>query len=235
MANYKFFCILLFVMFFTFQGSAQDTIPKSPADAKYREDQFYAGATYNLITDVPSGVSIRGLSGGFQFGYLRDMPLNKRRNIAIAVGGGLSFDEYGQTLFIGEDANESTIFTILDDQDVDFNRNRFSTSTIEAPIEIRWRTSTAESYKFWRVYTGFRVGYVYWYKSTFKQDGNTVTQTKIPEFDRLRLGATLGFGYNTFNFFVYYSINPFFKNAVTTNGQNVNFKTIRVGLMFYIL
>jgi hypothetical protein len=235
MSKYNILSVFFYAILFTLQSWAQDSIPKNDLDTKYREDQFYVGATYNLITDVPNGVGIRGLSGGLQFGYLRDMPLNDRRNFAIAVGAGFSFNEYGQTLFIGESANENTIFTVLDDQKVDFTRNRFSTSAIEAPIEFRWRTSTPSTYKFWRVYAGFRVGYVYWYKATFKQDGNVVSQTKIPEFDKLRLGTTLSFGYNTFNFFVYYSINPFFKNAVTTDNQNVNFKTIQVGLLFYIL
>lgn len=235
MSKYNILSLLFFVALFTLQSRAQDSIPVNVQDTKYREDQFYVGATYNLITDVPGGVQIRGLSGGIQLGYLRDMPLNETRNIAIAVGAGFSFDEYGQTLFIGESADESTIFTVLDDQEVDFTRNRFSTSTIEAPIEFRWRTSTPDTYKFWRVYAGFRVGYVYWYKATFKQDGNVVSQTKIPEFDKVRLGTTLSFGYNTFNFFVHYSINPFFKNAMTTDNENVNFRTIRVGLLFYIL
>ena len=89
------------------------------------------------MADVPTGVKIRGLSGGIQFGFLRDMPLNKRRNVAIAIGAGLSFNVYGQLLFIGEEADGKTIFTVLDDQDVDFTRNSFSTSTVEVPVELR--------------------------------------------------------------------------------------------------
>jgi hypothetical protein len=212
---------------------AQDTL-QSSVDNRYREDQFYIGATYNLINQVPGDVSIRGLSGGVNFGFVRDMPINERRNLAIAVGAGLSFDRYGQTLFIGETPSEETIFTELD-EDINYDSNRFSTASLEAPIEFRWRTSDSETYKFWRIYAGLRVGYVYWYKSTFKQTDNNVNQTDIPEFDRMRLGLTLSFGYNTFNFYGYYSINPFFTDAVTTEGEQVDFKTIKVGLIFYIL
>ncbi|RMA66279.1 porin family protein [Ulvibacter antarcticus] len=214
---------------------AQDTTAISSGDTKYREDQFYIGATYNLLSNVPSGVKIRGLSGGIQFGYLRDMPINEKRTFAIAIGAGFGFNEYGQNLFIGEVEGEKSTFTVLNDEDFNYNRNRFSISTIDLPIELRWRASTPETYKFWRVYAGFRVGYAYWYKATFKQTGNNVNQTNIPEFDRLRLGTTLSFGYNTFNFFAYYGLNPFFKGAVTTSGEEVNFQSIRVGLMFYIL
>lgn len=225
---------LVILGLFCLNSMAQDSIPSTIIDPVYREDQFYIGITYNVITDVPTDVSTRGLSGGLKFGYLRDMPLNERRNVAIAVGAGLVIDRFGQTLFIGESTNNETIFSVLDGE-VDYNSNRFSTYTVEAPIELRWRTSTASSYKFWRIYTGFKIGYTYYYKATFKQTGNNVVQTDIPEYERLRLGASLCFGYNTFNFYAYYSINPFFKDAMTDTGQNVDFRTVKVGLMFYIL
>ncbi|MBX2826959.1 MAG: PorT family protein [Flavobacteriaceae bacterium] len=204
-------------------------------DEKYREDQLYVGVTYNLLTSVPSGVNLEGVSGGIEFGYLRDMPLNERRNVAIALGLGLNFDQLGQTLFIGEDESDTTIFRVLDNT-VDYNSNRFSTAAIELPFEFRWRSSTATEYRFWRIYTGLRVGYAYWYRARFKQNGNQVSQTDIPEFERVRLSAHLSFGYGTFNFYTSYSINPYFKDAQTVNtGENIDFRTLKLGIIFYIL
>ncbi|WP_111878820.1 outer membrane beta-barrel protein [Aequorivita sp. CIP111184] len=226
-------CVTIFLGFVSFNGIAQDTIQPAVADSLYREDQFYVGVTYNVLLNLPSGASIRGLSGGFQFGFLRDMPINEKRTIAVALGGGISIDQFGQNLLIGETPNGETIFRVLNN--VEYTRNRFNTAVVEAPIELRWRSSTPTNYKFWRVYAGFRVGYAYWYKATFKQSGNNISQTKIPEFDRLRMAATLSLGYNTFNFFASYSINPFFKDAITTDGEKVDFRTLKVGLMFYIL
>ena len=226
-----FFLIGLLYSFISFsQEKENDTI----LDSKYREDQFYIGLNYNIISSVPSGVDSRGLSGGIQLGYFRDMPINKRRNIAIAIGAGLAFDQFGQNLFIGEKANENTIFSVLDDE-VDFDQNRFTMAAVEVPVQFRWRTSTAENYKFWRIYAGMKLGYVYWYKATFKQPNNKVIQTDIPEFDNVRLSANLSFGYNTFNFYASYSINPFFKDATTSDNQTVDFKAIKLGLIFYIL
>ncbi len=224
-----------FVALFATTAVAQDSIAHTTVDSVYREDQFYIGATYNLLMSVPSSVSLRGLSGGVQLGFVRDMPINKRRNIAVAVGAGIAFDQFGQNLFIGESEDGKTIFKVLNEANVNFTRNRFSMALIEAPIEFRWRSSTPTSYRFWRVYTGVRVGYAYWYQATFKQPGNTVYQSKIPEFDPLRLSATLSFGYNTFNFFASYSINPFFKDAFTAEGEQVDFRTVKLGLMFYVL
>jgi len=227
-------CFFFLFGFVSFLGGAQDTIRPIAADSIYREDQFYVGVTYNVPLNLPSGANIRGLSGGVQFGFVRDMPINKQRNIAVAVGAGLAIDQFGQNLFIGETPNDETIFRVLD-ENIDYDRNRFNMAVIEAPIEFRWRTSTASSYKFWRIYGGVRIGYAYYYKATFKQANNNVNQTKIPEFDPLRLSATVSVGYNSFNFFASYSINPFFKNAVTVAGENVDFRTLKVGLMFYIL
>lgn len=214
---------------------SQEIVDSIAVDSRYREDQFYLGITYNVISSVPEGVSTSGLSGGVQFGFLRDMPINKQRNIAIAVGAGLSFDQYGQNLFIGETEEDTSIFTVLNEDNVTFDRNRFSTAVVELPVEFRWRTSTAESYRFWRIYAGFRIGYAYWYKSTLIQDNNNIDQTDIPEFEQLRTRATLSFGNSKINFFGSYSLNPFFKDATTTKGEMVDFKAIKVGLIFYIL
>lgn len=217
-----------------------DSIPDSQEfvptviDSLYREDQFYLGLTFHLLTDLPEDISQSGFSGGFHLGFIRDMPLNRKRNIAIGAGLGWSINSYGQELFIGEDENNQTIFRNLNTQDVVYNTNRFSTQLVEVPLEFRWRTSTPESYKFWRVYTGFRLGYAYHFKSNFQQGENQVIQTDVPEFQRFRLGTTFTFGYNTFNFHVYYSLNPFFKDAQLNDSQ-IGISTFKLGLMFYIL
>lgn len=203
-------------------------------DSLYREDQFYIGVTYNFLADSPAGTRSSGFSGGIQGGFLRDMPINKNRNIAIAVGIGFAYDQFGSNLFVGESPNGESIFRVLDNT-VDYAQNRFQMASVELPIEFRWRTSTPIEYRFWRVYAGGRIGYAYWYKASFKQLDNVVYRTSISEFDPIRLSATFGFGYNTVNFFGSYSFNPFYKDAFTVDGKKIDFKTVKVGLMFYIL
>lgn len=209
-----------------------DSVP-SVIDSLYREDQFYVGLTFNLISNKPEAISQSGFSGGIHAGFTRDFPLNKRRNIAIAAGLGWSLNSYSHNLFIGETESGESIFRNLT-QDIDYRTNRFTTQLIEAPIEFRWRTSTAETYKFWRIYTGIRLGYIYHFKSNFVQPDNQVTQTDVPELDRFRMGATFTFGYNTFNFHFYYSLNSLFPDA-QLNDENIDVSVFRVGLMFYIL
>lgn len=214
---------------------AQKELALDSLDTKYREDQFYFGITYNALVNAPEFVDSQGLTGSVHFGFTRDMPINRRRNLSVALGVGASFDEYGTTLFIGEDDLNRTIFTSLGNSGASYDVNRFSIASIEVPLEFRWRTSSAQNYKFWRFYAGLRLGYSYWDKSSFKQDGNTVIQTDIPEFNNMRLGATLSIGYNTVNFYGYYGITPLFDNAITINGTPIQMSALKLGLLFFFL
>ena len=228
------YAVYLLFLFFYSLTLAQELIPQSEDDLCYREDQFYIGVSYNVFAFTPSGMNPEGISAGFQFGFLRDFPINKRRNLAIAIGAGFSYDQFGQNLFINENEQGTTSFEILASNQ-DFLRNRLSISVVEAPIEFRWRSSTPSNYKFWRVYAGFRLGYTVWNQSSLKRFDETVKIQNITELEKLRMGASLSLGYNKFNLFAYYSINPFFnEDAVTNDGQKVNFHGIKMGLIFYI-
>lgn len=233
--SFKLILSLLGVLFFSLSAVAQVDSQSAVVDSLYREDQFYVGFTYNLLTGSPGGITGRQFSGGFHSGFIRDFPLNSQRDVSIGVGVGWSINTYGQNLFIGETNDGESIFRNLDGDDVDFDKNRFSTQSIDLPIQFRWRTSTPESYKFWRIYGGIRPSYIYYFRSNFVQTDNTVRQTDVPELDRLRLGATFTFGYNTFNFHFYYGLNSFFNEDALIDGEAVDLKTIQIGLMFYIL
>lgn len=232
----KKLCLLIVGFILSLPVAAQQDAPgaASVIDSLYREDQFYIGLTFHLLHDLPEEVTQKGFSGGLHLGFIRDFPLNKRRNIAIGVGAGWSINTYGQELFIGEDLNGQTIFRDLNALEIEYDTNRFSTQLVELPLEFRWRTSVPESYRFWRIYTGLKLGYIYHFKSNFRQEGNQVVQTDVPELERFRLGTTFTFGYNTFNFHVYYNLNPFFKDAQLNNTE-FGIHTFKVGLMFYLL
>lgn len=227
------FCLLFILPYY---GNSQEVnnIP-TVIDSLYREDQIYFGISYNIVTGNPSGIRSSQFSGGFHTGFIRDLPLNERRNIALGLGLGWSIDTYGQNLFIGKEVGSNdTHFQILDRSLIDFDTNRFTTQTIDFPIQFRWRTSTPETYRFWRIYTGLKPAYVYHVQSKFEQDGNTYKENDIPEFQRFRLGATFTFGFNTFNFNFYYSLNSFFKDA-EIEGESLDLRTFQIGLMFYLL
>lgn len=232
------FSIFVFVLSGAFSLFAQSEPEQSivTIDSLYREDQVYIGLSLDLLLDKPSAFSQNGFSGSFQMGFIRDMPLNKRRNKAIGVGIGMAVDVFNQNLFIGEESTgNTTIYTVLDD-DTQRDKNRFSFYTLEVPIEYRWRTSTAGDYSFWRIYGGVQLGYIYHFKANFQQTANEVTQTDIPELNRLQYGLSFAFGYSAFNLKVYYGLNTLFdKNATLESGETVGLQPLRLGIQFYFL
>ncbi len=203
-------------------------------DSLYREDQIYIGLTYNVLANKPAGVDNRDFSGGVHFGVLRDMPINKRRNIAVAAGLGYAFNSYGHNLFVGKAESGEGVFIVLN-EDYTYDKNRFITHELELPVELRWRTSTPETYRFWRVYGGIKFSYLFHFTSVFGQKGNTIRNSDIEELNRLRYTTFLNFGYNTFNFQVQYNLNGFLNDDARIDNVPVDMSTIKLGLIFYIL
>ncbi len=219
-------------IFFTLGLLGQDRTNKA-VDSLYKEDQFYIGTVYNLIGKKPKGLTQNGFSLGFHLGYVKDMPLNKKRTIAIGLGLGYATNSYIQNMLIRKNDLGDFTYSILNDED--FNKNKFSDHVIELPIEFRWRTSTVESYKFWRIYTGLKLGYVFASRSKFKSDQGNLRYNGIKDYNNFQYGATISLGYNTWNIFMYYGLNTVFTDKAKIDNDVIDMNTIKIGLQFYIL
>lgn len=227
--------IFAFLLIIGFQWSfSQNTVVKE-IDSLYKEDQFYAGITYNLVGNKPSELKQTGFSTGFYAGYIKDMPINKKRNVAIGIGIGYATNSFNQNLLIDKDASGNAVYTILDDSSGNYTKNKFSTNVIELPIEFRWRTSTATNYEFWRIYTGFKLGYMFAHTAKFEGDLGNYKYKDIKDFNNLQYGLTLSAGYNTWNFYFYYGLNSILNNDASLNGESIDINEVKIGLMFYIL
>ncbi len=213
--------------------SAQVGADSAQVDTKYLEDQFYVGLTYNFVLNKPKGVTQRNLSYGLMGGFIKDIPINTRRNVAIGIGLGYAVNSYYSNLRAIETDN-GFAYSILEDGST-FKRNKIETHLIELPIEFRWRNSTATDYKFWRFYSGVKLGYVVGSRSKLVADGYTDSFYNR-DTENFRYGLMLNFGYNTFNIHAYYALNHLFQDGTfTEDGQGVDFTPLRIGLVFYIL
>ena len=157
----------IFILFTTFCFSQS----KDSIGNKYLEDQIYIGITYNTFNSLPKGAGIEqnGFSNGISLGFIKDLPINEQRNFGFGIGLGYGRNTYFQNIQITEE-NNKTEFDIVSN----FKRNKFSLYSLEVPIEIRWRGSTITEYKFWRIYTGLKLAYVFASNAKLKKDGTTV-------------------------------------------------------------
>ncbi|PAM92426.1 hypothetical protein B4N84_25885 [Flavobacterium sp. IR1] len=231
-----FFSCLFLVSFYTVfsqEEAKPEILPNVKIDSLYREDQFYFSVTYNMFSQIPPGLKQNKFSAGLSAGFLRDMPINKSRTVAVAAGLGLSYQNYFENLTISKAADGTTIYGVNNYSE--FDSNRYRQYSVDLPIEFRWRNSTFESYRFWRIYGGVKLSYVFLSKSTLDDGENMYIIKNNPDVNKLQYGAYIAAGYNTWNVYFYYGLNPLFKDVQTISGEKIDIKTMNIGLIFYIL
>lgn len=195
-------------------------------DDFYREDQIYFGVTHTIFGNKPEAFKQNSISTGIMFGFLRDIPLNKQRNISIAPGAGLVFFNLRNNLTALPSDNDYLM-------DSSYDKNLQNLTYLEVPLELRWRTSNKYSHKFWRIYTGVKFSYLIKDVAKYVGDEGDFSYKSNPHLNKMNLGAYISAGFNTWNVYAYYGFNSLYKKDVLPNNKNLNF--FNVGLMFYIL
>ena len=195
------------------------------------EDQFYFSFTYNILRYKPTGIKQNKFAPSFSGGFLRDMPINKRRNFSIAAGLGYSINNYNYNLLIDKSAEKLRYFP---NDTIAFDKNKLILHYIDLPIEIRWRTSRPESHIFWRIYGGVKLSYLVFDRQKFQNDNMKYTVSKNADLNKFQVGTYMAIGNNTWNVVAYYGLTPLYKSA-ESNGEPVDLQTLNIGLMFYIL
>jgi len=227
---------IVFVCCFLCSGwllGQQDTIVVVEADSKYFEDQFYFGVNYNVLIGAPDGISQSSFSSGIMGGFIKDIPINKRRNVGFGLGVGLSINTIYSDLLATKNANGTISYQEVP-ADVDYNRNKLSMHFVEFPLEFRWRSSRAEDYRFWRIYSGVRLQYLFSGRSKFVTDTERISfsNSDIRDF---QYGIYVSFGYNTWNFYAQYNVtNVFEDDRYLMDGEPLEVNIIKAGLIFYI-
>jgi len=219
----------LFFLTYLFSFSLFSQSSYESSKDTYREDQLYFGSSYFIQSESISDFKQNGFSGNFQFGFIRDFPLNNNSTRAIGVGVG-----YERNFFT------SNIQPIKENDEINYrivvskfleSKNEMSFSSIVFPLEYRWRKSNIDEFKFWRIYSGFKL------KKNFPLYSNPSygSELKIDEINDWTTSIYLNAGYNTWNISLEYDLDPLIKNKKTVQGESLNISFFRLGLVFYIL
>lgn len=224
-------------LLWVFLGAVLQTVGQVSEDSdtsvsRYFEDQFYFGVTYNFVRNVPDGLTQRNLSYGLQLGAIKDIPLNSKGTIALGIGLGLGLNTYYSNLVAFQGSNDITYE--LSDNVTGFERSKLETHLIEFPLEFRWRNSTLEEYRFWRLYAGIKAAYVIGNRSKSVIDG-AKDGFYNSDINKFQYGLAINVGYNTFNIHLYYALTDLFKEGVVVDNQSIGFSPLRIGVIFYIL
>jgi len=224
----KHFIVALFLII-SFSSVAQDSLPAK--SATYKEDQWYASLSFLFANESINGFRFNGISQAFSVGFIRDISLNAESNRALGFGLGYGISNYGSNLTLIEETGSPYEFNLIENILL-ASKNRLISHFFEVPIEYRWRTSTASSYSFWRIYTG----YVFRYNFFSKTRPFTGDSTRLSEVNPFAHALKLSAGYNTWNIYIEYTLSPYFKKGIQTDmGVPLELNSIKVGLIFYVL
>ncbi|MBS3992084.1 MAG: PorT family protein [Bacteroidetes bacterium] len=204
-----------------------DTISK--VDYNYLEDQLYFSFHKVYLIDKPINVEDYGFSNGVSIGFIKDIPLNTQRNKGIGIGVGYTYSTYKNNVKLTE-VNQLHELSVAE---AGFLTNKLTTNAIEVPVEVRWRTSTPDKFKFWRVYPGFKITYLLNSSYSFISDNEKYNLRDLKNLNKWNYGFTLNAGYSTFNLYAYYGLKPLYNE--TSFGIKQSIKELKVGLIFYIL
>lgn len=219
--------ILFFISCFVSKLAAQkDSLQLGD---RYAEDQIYASISYAQFYNQPKTISRSGFSYGISTGFIKDFILNKQGDVSIGIGIGYGYDFFNHELKVQE-INDVTVFNTSNN----LNSNVFKAHNLELPIELRWRTSTAKEYDFWRIYGGVKFLYNISNTFQFEENGTQFSYKNVSSFRKFQYGLSLSAGYDEFNINFFYNLTPIFKN-VTLNGENIDSSILKFGLIFYIL
>ncbi|MEO9513063.1 MAG: porin family protein [Flavobacteriaceae bacterium] len=225
--------LVLFLCLISCHGiKAQEDSTNTLSYSKYLEDQFYIGLGFNILLERPTDVVQKSLSYNLQTGFIKDIPFNQKRNFGLGLGLGYAANSYYSDMVASVTGNEIVYQVVTS---AGFRRSKFETHAIEVPLELRWRTSTVDEYKFWRIYAGMKLGYVFSGRSKLVTTSET-TGFSNSDIQNLQYGLMLNFGYNTWNVHAYYGLNPLLEDGVNLeNGETIDMRVLRIGVIFYIL
>jgi hypothetical protein len=229
---------LALFLFFCYGLSAQEvvvdsllsSVPTVEDGDYYREDQIYINFSSIRAFDIEDNLRQVGLSYSYAFGYMRDIPLNKKGTLALGVGLGynrsrikLTYDKASPF----NDLNSDISFDYLFESKVVLN-------TLQIPLEIRWRNSTATKYRFWRMYAGFTFNLLLRDKVEITRNLVTENYSNTGLFRDWEVGPHMSVGYGIWNFHIYYSINNLFAKDAQRRYSGFETNYLKLGLQFFI-
>ena len=192
---------------------------------RYFEDQFYLGLSYNSLGGKVQDFKENKFSYSIKYGFIKDIPMSKNGKFAFGIGLGLAHNSLNNNLKF----NNSSFQFAQNLGSIKINRYNFT--EFQIPFEIRWRNSSVNNFKFWRIYSGLSYSRVINSKYIFEDNTSNGEMDNLP-IEKDQLGLTFNIGFNTWNISLYQSINSFFTQDINSDINDL--KQFRLGFIFYI-
>jgi len=187
---------------------AQDSLRVQVVKDRW-EDKIVLAVTNDMWLDLPDGVELRTPSLGFKGYFFTDYTFGRESIFSFAWGFGISADNVHSNAALVqeefEDGSTGDQELVAFPEGYDYEKNKFVTTYIELPIELRLITKGRSPFK-WAI--GFRLGYLLSdHQKIIDSDG----KRKLYDFEhvtRLRYGVSTRIGVGKIALTGFYSLVP---------------------------
>jgi len=190
-----------------------------------RQDQIMLDIhSSQILRETGQQVKNRWYAYGFTFQLMWDQPI-KKTPLSLAIGLGVSNENYFIDRKINRDATNSTYLTAFNDP---FKRYKLSTTAIEIPVEVRFRVQPERRNTF-KINLGFKVGYQLQARTKYVgtgvnygvPDANVkLKEYNIPGFNYLKYGVYMRLSYSRYGVTAYYQLSEMFRSGRGPAGWN---------------
>ena len=189
--------------------------PKPEENAEHTMLQIF----YTGWLDAPDTISADWWSRGVNIYVMLDKAISKESNFKASIGLGIGSDNimHDAQLVETTDSTRSTLLVVYPDT-LDFN-NKLSTTYLDVPVELRYRTKPNKKGRSFKVAAGFKAGVII--NSHTKYSGQDpanparrikIKELKLRDISRFRYGVTGRIGYGSVSAFAYYGLTELFES-----------------------
>ena len=187
-----------------------------PETKIFSDDNLIVDINYDSWLNTPANVTLKPYSSGINVSYLYNL-IGEHSNICLAAGAEVS----SQNFFIDAtpELNAGFVNFINIPDSINYKKNKLSTTYIEIPFEIRFRTNKSNRKgKSFKIFAGFKVGYLVNNHIKYKGDSFDgsgkeikIKQYNIDNIQKYRYGITARIGYGKFNITGFYPLTQLFE------------------------
>lgn len=217
----------IFLCCFTLVGFAQEMPAEDKtldlaAEVTNSRDRLILELNHTGFINPTTALETKWYSRGANIYFTYDFPIGESERFFFSPGVGLSFhNAYTNSTLVTDSVGSVSNYSFFNPipDEVDYSTNKFNTNSIEAPLELRYRTRLDNNGRAFKLGVGFRVARILSAKTKYRGeqtiDGITrnvkVKNLLLDNMPKLRYGPSFRIGYGEYSLVAYYALNGIFE------------------------
>ncbi len=202
------FVLLFFVLTLVSNVVAQEGTKTEARNS--HQDHMLVDFGYETFTSRPGFTDFEWTNNGLNIQLFYDK-LFGQSGFSGAIGIGFSTQSYYSNKQIRRDTTKAFLYSDWINPETTYERNKVSTSWLEVPVELRFRSKTDDWGYRWKFSVGGKVGFLFdTHDKLVDLNGVKYKTYYFPDMNNVRVGLIARAGYGKVNFTTFFSLTEFF-------------------------